>query len=203
MILKILLLITILILISLLIVFLANVFIPALKKQTNIDDKLLFSKFEYKFNKLENHPVQEPVTEKAVIMCSCKKEFSAEQETKTRKGQSCAVINSLYKSVNDCQYSCIGLGDCIKSCPQEAISIVNNTAEINNLCIGCGKCIDFCPKGIIKLVPVTTKEIVKCSNSVQNLTSCTSFNKVEPLVYSEKKGFKIWESCYRIFNNSL
>lgn len=203
MILKILVLITIFILLSLLIVFLSNVFIPALKKQTNISEKLLFSKFEYKFEKLEDKQEIKPASERAVVLCSYKKEFSKEQDTKTRKGQSCAVINSLYRSVNDCKFSCIGLGDCIKSCPQEAISIVNYTAEISNLCNGCGKCLDFCPKGIIKLVPITTKEIVKCSNSVQSLTSCTSFNKVEPVVYSEKKGFKIWESCYRMLNNSL
>lgn len=45
---------------------------------------------------------------------------------------------------------CIGCGQCVNYCPQEAISIVNKKALIDpNLCIDCGRCINACPQGAI------------------------------------------------------
>ncbi len=40
---------------------------------------------------------------------------------------------------------CTGCGECLKWCPQNAISLVNKKAEIkNNLCIGCAECLAVC-----------------------------------------------------------
>lgn len=40
---------------------------------------------------------------------------------------------------------CTGCGDCINSCHQDAISLIDSKAEIDpNGCIGCGKCVDYC-----------------------------------------------------------
>lgn len=45
---------------------------------------------------------------------------------------------------------CIGCGQCINYCPQQAISIVNKKALIDlNLCIECGSCINICPQEAI------------------------------------------------------
>lgn len=203
MIIKILLFTAILIIISLFIIFLTEVFIPALKKQTKIDDSMLLLRTEHKFSKLETTEEFKEIQERAIVLCNCNKTFAKNSGLSLSRGQSCAVINSIYRSVNDCKFSCIGLGDCIKSCKQEAISLVNGTAVINNLCIGCGECISSCPKNIIKLVPVSQKEIVKCNNAEQALTSCDSYNKNESVSYPEKKGFKIWESCCKMLKNSF
>ncbi|NLX62511.1 MAG: electron transfer flavoprotein subunit alpha [Tissierellia bacterium] len=40
---------------------------------------------------------------------------------------------------------CIGCGACIRSCPFDAIEIVNNIAVIGDKCTACGACIDVCP----------------------------------------------------------
>lgn len=199
-ILKIFLLITIFILISLLITFLALYFVPLLKKQTNIKNEMLVSENEHKFKKLYEPELKAKILERAVVLCSCGKKFKKNPEISARKGNSCAIISSVCNSLNDCRFSCIGLGDCVKICPQEAIFIKNQTAVITELCNGCGKCVSSCPKNLIKLVPAKTKEIELCSNSDQPLTTCDSFKKTETLSYPEKKGFKIWKSCYKLLN---
>lgn len=200
MILKILLLSAILISVSLIIVFLAIFFVPAVKKQSNIKNEMLVSETEHKFKKLYEPEQKCEITERAVVLCSCNKTFRKNITLSAKKAQSCAIINSACGSLNDCRFSCVGLGDCMKICPQEAIYIKNGTAVINGLCNGCGKCISFCPKNLIKLVPANKTEIVMCSNTEQPLTSCGSFGKTETLSFSEKNEFKIWKSCYKMLN---
>lgn len=195
--------VAILIIISLLLIFLAIVFIPALKKQTNINAQMLFSEKEHNFEKLQEVSKSVPYEKKALVLCNCNKKFKKEPDIIAKKGQSCAVVSLVYGSLNDCKFSCIGLGDCIRVCEQEAISIENGTALINELCNGCGKCISACPKNIITLVPVAQKEVVLCSNNTQSLTSCDSIKKTERVAYPEKKGFKIWKLCYKILKKSL
>ncbi len=43
---------------------------------------------------------------------------------------------------------CIGCGDCISHCSQDAISMMEEKADIDqDKCIGCGECIIICPSG--------------------------------------------------------
>ena len=74
-----------------------------------------------------------------------------------------AVLSGLpYMS---CAYGCLGLGSCVKVCPQGAISIKDGIAVVNpRLCVGCGLCAKTCPKGIIGMHDRTTKVAVRCSN---------------------------------------
>ena len=49
-----------------------------------------------------------------------------------------------------CQVGCIGCRKCVKECPQEAITVVDNVAHIDSeKCINCGKCKETCPRKII------------------------------------------------------
>mgnify|MGYP000872717427 CR=1 FL=1 len=46
-----------------------------------------------------------------------------------------------------CDYGCIGLGSCVKVCPEGGISIENGIAHINaSKCIGCGMCAAAVPE---------------------------------------------------------
>ena len=64
-----------------------------------------------------------------------------------------------------CLYGCLGLGSCISACSQNAISIVNGIATIDeNLCGGCGACVSVCPKKLIEIVPAETKYHVACAS---------------------------------------
>jgi len=53
---------------------------------------------------------------------------------------------------------CTGCGNCVDVCPQQAISIDNDLAVINQeLCIQCGACAAICPASAIdELEPVYT-----------------------------------------------
>lgn len=74
-----------------------------------------------------------------------------------------AVLSGL--SFMSCEYGCLGLGSCVKVCPQGAISIKDGIAVVNpRLCVGCGLCAKTCPKGIIGMHDRTTKVAVRCSN---------------------------------------
>lgn len=48
---------------------------------------------------------------------------------------------------------CIGCGTCVKTCPNQALSLVNGKAEVNHdLCILCGYCNPVCPKFAIRIL---------------------------------------------------
>ena len=64
-----------------------------------------------------------------------------------------------------CEYSCLGLGSCVKKCAFDAIKIENGVAKIDReKCTGCGVCVTECPKNVIKLLPEDTKVQVMCSS---------------------------------------
>ena len=47
---------------------------------------------------------------------------------------------------------CNGCESCVEECPSEAISIVNEKAEINvETCVDCGVCVDTCPNDAISM----------------------------------------------------
>lgn len=74
-----------------------------------------------------------------------------------------AVLSGI--EFNSCAYGCLGLGSCVKVCPQGAISIQDGIAVVNpRKCIGCGLCSKTCPKGIIGMHDRAAKVDVRCSN---------------------------------------
>ena len=78
---------------------------------------------------------------------------------------SCVAAKTLYGGTGLCNYGCIGLGDCVSVCPQDAICIENGMAHIDTrLCIGCGLCAKTCPRGIIELMADVEKVLVTCQN---------------------------------------
>ncbi len=77
----------------------------------------------------------------------------------------CHTAKINYSGDKLCPSSCLGYGDCVKVCPQNAITVVDGVAKIDpKKCIGCGICARQCPNAIIKIVNDTTRVIVQCSN---------------------------------------
>ncbi|MDR0303500.1 MAG: RnfABCDGE type electron transport complex subunit B [Chitinispirillales bacterium] len=66
----------------------------------------------------------------------------------------------------ECEYGCLGFGNCVKACPFGAISVnKNGVAVINDeKCTGCGACLSACPRKLIETSPETQKVFVACSN---------------------------------------
>lgn len=107
----------------------------------------------------------EDVVEK-VAYVACNGNCNVTERKYDYKGfKSCLAANILYSGDKTCNYACLGYGDCVKVCPQNAIAIVDGVAKVDHeKCIGCGICVRECPNHIIKLVNDTVKVVVQCSN---------------------------------------
>jgi len=94
--------------------------------------------------------------------------------------KNCKVFKKIYQSQTKNLNDCLGFGDCINKCEQNAIIIQDGRAHITSVCNGCGKCIDVCPNKLINLI------------SFQDYST-----KKEQI---SKKYFKFWQVCFNIFN---
>ncbi len=77
---------------------------------------------------------------------------------------SCTGATLAFSGPLDCQYGCLGFGECVGACQFEAITMVNNFPVIDpEKCVACGICVKTCPKGIIKLIPQNARVFKPCS----------------------------------------
>lgn len=78
----------------------------------------------------------------------------------------CVAAAQLFAGMKLCEFGCLGLGNCERACPFDAIHITDaGLPEVNvDKCVGCGLCMQACPKDIISLVPVSAASVIKCKN---------------------------------------
>ena len=63
-----------------------------------------------------------------------------------------------------CTWACLGLGDCMRACPFDAMYIVNGMVEIiPSKCVSCGQCVKTCPRAIIQLIPRRARIMSHCA----------------------------------------
>jgi electron transport complex protein RnfB len=99
----------------------------------------------------------------AVVHCA-KNQGDVQQKYHYVGHGTCAGATLAFEGPLDCQYGCIGFGDCANACQFGAITMVNGIPMIDpSKCVACGNCVDACPKGIIKLVPKKARVIIRCS----------------------------------------
>ena len=85
---------------------------------------------------------------------------------------SAARVSGGFKS---CSYACLGFGNCVDVCTNDAIKIVGGVAEVvAEKCGGCGACVKACPKGLIELIPKSAKYVVKCSSKDKGIDTKNS-----------------------------
>ncbi len=99
-----------------------------------------------------------------VAFIACQK--NAKNKYEYTGKQSCLSASLVHGGPLECQFGCIGFGDCMRACPFGAISIDDNGKMIicEDICVGCGKCAAVCPKSLISVIPKNSKTRVLCSN---------------------------------------
>ncbi|MEA2043508.1 MAG: RnfABCDGE type electron transport complex subunit B [Bacteroidota bacterium] len=105
----------------------------------------------------------------AVLLCHGSPEFR--KNTSQYDGAAnCTIVSDLYGGETNCQYGCLGLGECTEVCDFEAIHMnpVTNLPEVVEAnCTACNACVEICPKNILELRPVGKKSrriYVSCKN---------------------------------------
>ena len=107
---------------------------------------------------------QDVVEQVAVVHCSGDCEHTTDK-VDYQGIQSCSAAKLLYGGKGSCKYGCLGLGDCQKVCPNDAICIENGIARIKTPeCVGCGLCVKTCPNKLISLVADVERVVVACAN---------------------------------------
>ncbi len=63
-----------------------------------------------------------------------------------------------------CTWACLGLGDCLRACPFDAMYIRDGMVEIlPSKCVSCGQCIKVCPRSILQLIPRRARVMIYCA----------------------------------------
>jgi len=108
--------------------------------------------------------VQAVAQRKALVRCNgthanCKQSFEYQGE------QTCAAACLLYSGQKQCNYGCLGFGDCARACPHGAIYFEDGVARMDAAkCVGCSLCAVACPKHIIVMKETVGKAINRCCN---------------------------------------
>lgn len=84
--------------------------------------------------------------------------------------RNCAISAMIYSGETDCQYGCLGDGDCVNVCDFDAMYMDEATGLpviITDKCTSCGACVKACPRDIIEMRPKNKKDLkifVGCLN---------------------------------------
>ncbi|MBI2343709.1 MAG: Fe-S cluster domain-containing protein [Deltaproteobacteria bacterium] len=100
----------------------------------------------------------------AVLRCHGTTAYVREQ-AEYRGIRSCAAASLVFGGPRACKNGCLGLGDCVRTCPFDAMHIdpMYGIVAIDHAqCTGCGLCVPACPKKILDLYPRAHRVELAC-----------------------------------------
>ncbi len=112
-------------------------------------------------------------TEKQIAICRCGAEGEQKKASSQYYGLQTCKAAHLTSGVVDCAYGCLALGDCIQTCPNGAIKLINKKIHVDfEKCTGCGQCAKACPRNLFEIVPFKKESplyYVGCNNTEKAL----------------------------------
>lgn len=123
--------------------------------------------------KLVSETLGKEVAEKdpTVAVVRCQGGCDVRPKTTEYQGpRSCAISALIYSGETDCQFGCLGDGDCVEVCKFDAMYMDEETGlpvVITDKCTSCGMCVDACPRDIIEMRPKHKRDLkifVGCLN---------------------------------------
>ncbi len=104
------------------------------------------------------------VQDRLVVMSCHGTSAFAREEAEYAGIPTCAAAALIFGGPRACKNGCLGLGDCVRACPFDALKIgAGGIAEvIVEKCVGCGVCVAICPKDLFKLYPRSRRVELAC-----------------------------------------
>lgn len=105
----------------------------------------------------------------------------------------CAFANTLYAGEGGCSKGCLGLGDCTRKCPFDALHMdpVTGLPVVDpDKCVACGACVKACPRSIIEIRP-------RGKNNRRVYVCCVNTDKGAITMKNCKVGCIACQKCFK------
>lgn len=88
----------------------------------------------------------------------------ARQEAIYAGVDTCAAASLVFGGPKACKNGCLGLADCVRACPFDALHIGSDGIAVvaTEKCTGCGLCVPVCPKDLFQLYPRVHRVELSC-----------------------------------------
>ena len=104
------------------------------------------------------------VQDRLVVMTCHGTSAYARNEAEYAGIPTCAAAALVFGGPRACKNGCLGLGDCVRACPFDALSIgIGGIAQVDTAkCTGCAVCVPTCPKDLFRLYPRGRRVELSC-----------------------------------------